>query len=127
MLSSGSPKWATLLPDRRWSGHRRLPILPGPNGRGDSQKAQVRQILILDNASWHKAAQLNWHHFEAKYLPAYSPDFNPIERLRLRLKADWFWDFIAQTPKELTDRLCLALKSFLDQPSKTASICSIRK
>lgn len=86
-----------------------------------------RQILILDNASWHKAAQLNWHHLEPKFLPSYSPDFNPIERLWLRLKADWFWDFIARTPDELTQRLCQALKSFLDEPSKTASICSIRK
>lgn len=91
------------------------------------KKEGVRQLLILDNASWHKAARLHWHHFEPKFLPGYSPDFNPIERLWLRLKADWFWDFIARTPEELTERLCTALKSFIDQPSKTASICSIRK
>lgn len=86
-----------------------------------------RQLLIMDNASWHKAARLNWHHFEPVYLPGYSPDFNPIERLWLRLKADWFWDFIARTPAELIDRLCQALTSFVDQPEKTASICNIRK
>jgi transposase len=91
------------------------------------KKEGVRQILILDNASWHKAARLNWHHFEPKFLPGYSPDFNPIERFWLRLKADWFWDFFARTPEELTERLCTALKSFIDQPDKTASICSIRK
>src|SRR5262245_24343623 len=91
------------------------------------KKQGVRQWLILDNASWHKAARLNWHHFEPKFLPGYSPDFNPIERLWLRLKADWFWDFIARTSQELTDRLCLALQSFITQPAKTASICSIRK
>jgi transposase len=86
-----------------------------------------RQLLIVDNASWHKAARLNWHHFEPMYLPAYSPDFNPIERLWLRLKADWFWDFIAYTDQELADRLCTALKSFIDDAPKTASICSLRK
>jgi transposase len=86
-----------------------------------------RQLLIMDNASWHKAARLNWHHFEPVYLPSYSPDFNPIERLWLRLKADWFWDFIAHTESELTERLCQALTSFVDQPDKTASICTIRK
>ncbi len=91
------------------------------------KKEGVRQVLILDNASWHKAARLDWHHFEPKFLPGYSPDFNPIERLWLRLKADWFWDFIARTPEELTERLCTALKSFIDQPAKTAAICSIRK
>lgn len=61
----------------------------------------VRQLLIMDNASWHKAARLNWHHFQPVYLLAYSPDFNPIERLWLRLKADWFWDVIARTDEEL--------------------------
>jgi transposase len=86
-----------------------------------------RQLLIMDNASWHKSAHLHWHHFEPIYLPPYSPDFNPIERLWLRLKADWFWDFIAHSTQELTHRLCLALKSFIQDPPKTASICSIRK
>ena len=87
----------------------------------------TRQILIFDNASWHKAARLDWHHFEPKFLPGYSPDFNPIERLWLRLKADWFWDFFARTPEELTDRLATGLRSFMATPEKTASICSIRK
>lgn len=91
------------------------------------KKEGMRQILIVDNASWHRAARVQWHHFEPKFLPGYSPDYNPIERLWLRLKADWFWDFIAHTPEELTERLCLALRSFLAQPAKTASICSIRK
>lgn len=91
------------------------------------KKDGVRQILILDNASWHKAARLQWHHFEPKFLPGYSPDFNPIERLWLRVKADWFWDFIARTPQELTERLCRALQNFINQPQKTASACTIRK
>lgn len=86
-----------------------------------------RQLLVLDNASWHKATRLNWHHFEVLFLPAYSPDFNPIERLWLRMKADWFGDFIAHSHEQLSDRLCHALQSFLDAPVKTASICSIRK
>lgn len=86
-----------------------------------------RQILILDNASWHKAARLNWHHFEVKFLPGYSPDFNPIERFWLRLKADWFWDYIAPDKEQLCQRLCQALKSFMNTPDKISSVCSIRK
>ena len=91
------------------------------------KKEGIRQIVILDNASWHKSDRLHWHHFEPKFLPSYSPDFNPIERLWLRLKADWFWDFIARSQDELIERLTMALKSFLAQPDQTASICSIRK
>jgi hypothetical protein len=51
----------------------------------------------------------------------------PHRRLWLRLKADWFWDFFARTHEEPTNRFCAALKSFMDLPAKTASICSIRK
>jgi transposase len=91
------------------------------------RKEGVRQVFILDNASWHKATRLQWHHFEPKFLPGYSPDFNPIERLWLRVKADWFWDYFARTAEELTERLCTALKSIIDDPAKTASNCSIRK
>jgi transposase len=86
-----------------------------------------RRVLILDNASWHKAVRLHWHHFECRFLPAYSPDFNPIERLWLRLKADYFSDFIARTPDELTDHLCIALNAFMDDPKTVASQCATRK
>jgi transposase len=86
-----------------------------------------RRILILDNASWHKAARLCWHHFESQFLPGYSPDFNPIERLWLRLKADYFTDFIARTPDELTERLCTALNAFMDDTQKVAAQCATRK
>lgn len=89
-----------------------------------------------------------WHHFEVKFLPGYSPDFNPIERLLaasaatlraaggrlsrsarfwLRLKADSFRDWIAHTPDELTERLCTALCAFMDDPKKVASQCATRK
>jgi hypothetical protein len=40
-----------------------------------------RRLLIVDNASRHKTKRLNWQHFELYFLPGYSPDFNPIERL----------------------------------------------
>ena len=61
----------------------------------------TRRLLIVDNASWHKAQRLNWHHFEVHYLPGYSPDLAPIERLWLRLKVDFFSDFIAKSPSNL--------------------------
>lgn len=86
-----------------------------------------RRILILDNASWHKAQRLKWHHFERLFLPTYSPDLNPIERLWLRLKADYFSDFIARTQEQLTERLLRALKAFIDDPPTVASQCATRK
>jgi hypothetical protein len=87
----------------------------------------VRRLLVLDNASWHKVKTLHWHHFEPLFLPPYSPDFNPIERLWLRMKADFFTDWIARNSADQEDRLCAALNHFMAHPHQTASICSFRK
>lgn len=92
-----------------------------------ADKPGVRQMIVSDNASWHKAKRLNWHHFEPLFLPPYSPDFNPIERLWLRVKADWFYDYIAKGSEELAQRVEEALRSFIEDPRKTASVCSFRK
>jgi hypothetical protein len=62
-----------------------------------------------------------------KYLPPYSPDLNPIERLWLRLKADWFADFTAPDHETLDQRIGDALCSFMDRSDQTTSICSITK
>jgi hypothetical protein len=86
-----------------------------------------RQLLVMDNASWHRTKSMNWHHFEPIYLPSYSPDFNPIERLWLRMKADWFTDWTAKSKEQLTDRLCEALNSFINDPQHTASNTAFRK
>jgi len=82
-----------------------------------------RALLVMDNASWHKVKRLNWHHFEPIYLPARSPDLNPIERLWLRLKADWFNGWIAKTSPQLQDRLIEALQSLFAQPSLIQTQC----
>ncbi|MBK8092707.1 MAG: IS630 family transposase [Verrucomicrobiaceae bacterium] len=82
-----------------------------------------RAILVLDNASWHKTKSLNWHHFEPEYLPPRSPDLNAIERLWLRMKADWFNGWIAKTSEQLQDRIIESLRSLFDQPSILQSQC----
>jgi transposase len=91
------------------------------------KKKDIEQYLVLDNATWHKAKTLNWHHFRPLYLPTYSPDLNPIERLWARLKADFFADFVTRDPHALMGRICDALRSFIEQPEKVASICAIAK
>lgn len=85
------------------------------------------RILIVDNASWHKSKSLLWHDFHPEFLPAYSPDFNPIERLWLRLKADYFADFFAKSREQLVDHLCSALNALMNNPKTVASQCAFRK
>jgi transposase len=61
----------------------------------------------MDNASWRKTTSPKWGRFEPLFLPPYSPDLNPIERLWLILKAHWFSGFYAKSLDELIERLTL--------------------
>ncbi len=85
-----------------------------------------RNILICDNASWHKRKSLAWGRFEAEFLPPYSPDFNPIERLWLLIKAQWFTDFIAKTRDQLMERLDQALCWVIDRATLNQQTCRIK-
>ena len=79
-------------------------------------------LLILDNASWHKAKTLNWHHIQPEYLPPYSPDLNPIERLWLYLKEHYFNNWIAKSREELEDRIIWAIRQLLSIPETIQSV-----
>ncbi len=86
-----------------------------------------RNLLVMDNASWHKCKSLRWGAFEPVYLPPYSPDLNPIERLWLLIKAEWFTSFIAKTRDELWDHLDQALCWAMDRSADNQKTCSIKK
>ena len=89
-----------------------------------AEETKERKILlVLDNATWHKVKKLEWHNIEPKYLPPYSPDLNPIERLWLVMKARFFTDWITKKPDELDDRVAAALLSFINDTSQIKSIC----
>jgi len=85
-----------------------------------------RQLLIMDNASWHKIKSLEWGRFEPVYLPAYSPDLNPIERLWLVLKAEFFTDHISKTREALIERLDEALLWLIERRDENQRTCRIK-
>jgi len=89
--------------------------------------ARKRTILILDNASWHKKKSLNWHFFEPLYLPPYSPDLNPIERLWLVLKDRWFNNHICKNLDELIERLDRAILDLIGKPEELKITTSFGK
>ena len=68
---------------------------------------------------------MDFHGFEPKYLPPYSPDLNPIERIRLLMKERWFNNVHCKTHDKLIDHLTKALLDVINHPEqvkKTASI-----
>ena len=97
------------------------------HAHADVTLQRPRNLLICDNASWHKNQDLNWGPFEAIYLPPYSPDLNPIERLWRLLKAEWFCDFIAKDRDALMDRLDHALRWVIDRAAGNQVTCAIKK
>ena len=82
-------------------------------------------FLILDNASWHKSKSLDWGKFEPVFLLPYSPDLNPIERLWLIMKTQWFTGFYAKTKDQLIDRLTKALNWLIARKDENAKTCAI--
>jgi transposase len=96
------------------------------HANADVQRERKRNLLIMDNASWHKSKSLKFGAFEPVYLPPYSPDYNPIERLWLILKAEWFADFIAKDRQALIARLDLALCWLIDRNQQNKVTAAIR-
>lgn len=84
-----------------------------------------RNILILDNASWHKRKSTVWHGWEPLYLPPYSPDLNPIERIWLLMKARWFNNYVCKNVDQLIARLDQAILDVINNPTQTQKTAAI--
>ena len=53
------------------------------------------------------------------YLPPYSPDYNPIERIWLVMKANWFNNHVCKNVDKLIERLDQAILDVIGHPDKT--------
>jgi len=84
-----------------------------------------KNVLILDNASWHKKKSLEFYGWQPKFLPPYSPDFNPIERIWNTMKANWFNNHVCKNVQELIDRLDQAILDVIDNPERNQKTASI--
>jgi transposase len=61
--------------------------------------------MVPDNASWHKTKRLVWCHIVPVYVPPYSPDFNPIERIWQCLKGHGKAGYLTIFGAELGEKL----------------------
>ena len=86
---------------------------------------RTNNILVLDRASWHLRKSTHWHSWNPKYLPAYSPDLNPIERIWLVMKATWFNSYTSRTVDQLIERLDQAILDVINHPDQTKKTAAI--
>ena len=84
-----------------------------------------RTVMVLDNARFHKAKSIDWGNIEPLYLPAYSPELNPIEELWLQMKKNYFKAWIPSKTEPLDERVFMAMKFFDQHPEKVQSICAM--
>ena len=89
------------------------------------RRAEGRKIvLVLDNASWHKSASLNWHDITPFYLPPYSPDLNPIEQLWRDIKSHWLPNWFTSDEETLIRKIHEVLSTLMTLKSRVAKITS---
>jgi transposase len=73
---------------------------------------QTYNILVLDNGAFHKAKALRWPPNVAPvFLPPYSPELNPIERVWRDLK-DRLADLTSKTLEELSQAVCHLIQAY---------------
>ena len=116
-------KTTTMLSSLRSDGHTECVIYEGGTTRilFETYVTEILcptlrpgDVVIMDNLSSHKSQQItekiNNCGAELKYLPAYSPDLNPIEKMWSKLKAI-LRKLKARTAKELEDAIAIGLDS----------------
>jgi transposase len=69
-------------------------------------------LLVLDNGAGHKAKAVHWpSNVVPVFLPSYSPELNPTQRLWRDLK-DQLADLSAQTLDALSDAVCSIIQHY---------------
>lgn len=76
-------------------------------------------IVVLDKGAFHKAKVVQWPpNVVPLFLPPYSPELNPIERLWRDLK-DRLADHLCQTLEALSDAVCTIIQGYAEARLKS--------
>jgi hypothetical protein len=80
-------------------------------------------ILILDQAGWHGAKDLNApKNITLLSLPPRAPELNPQENIWQFMQANWLSNRIFKSFDDIVDHCCYAWNTLIDQPWKIMSI-----
>jgi len=83
-----------------------------------------KAIIIVDQAGWHKSKGLCIpNNVSLYYLPAYSPELNPVERFWQHIKDNVLKNEIYESLEHLESSLSSFLKTIM--PSDIISICNV--
>ncbi len=80
-------------------------------------------ILFMDQAGWHKSRNLQIpENIRFEFLPAYSPELNPVEKLWQWIKKECLHNFIYNSLKELEDAVIVEFQKLT--LSKYKKLCN---
>lgn len=89
-----------------------------------SKSIKKEAIIIMDCAGWHKSKDLKVaENMQIVYLPAYSPELNPVERLWQYMKSNILKNKIYETIDDLKEVVCGFIKNLSKETLQ--SVCSI--
>lgn len=82
-------------------------------------------IVLMDKAGWHTAGDLVVPgNLSLVFLPPYSPELNPIERLWLHLRDNRLSHCVFRSTDEIIDACCDAWNWLLNETGRIRSLCS---
>lgn len=82
-------------------------------------------IMIMDGAGWHSSNDLKVpSNIEIIYLPPYSPELNPVERMWLYIKQRTIKNKIYDTIEALEEVICGFLSSSINE-AILKSVCRV--
>jgi len=82
-------------------------------------------VVLMDKAGWHIADDLVVPaNITPVFLPSYSPELNPIERLWLYLKDNHLSHRVFDGPDEIIEACCDAWNTLIAETGRIRSLCS---
>lgn len=85
----------------------------------------LKILLIMDQAGWHKSKELKvYENIELIYLPAYSPELNPVEKLWEWIKKECSHNFIYKDLEDLGKAVCIEYQKLTDNDYKRLCNCN---
>ena len=86
---------------------------------------EAHAVVLMDKAGWHTAGDLAVpENLSLVFLPPYSPELNPIERLWLHLRDNRLSHRVFRTSDEIIEGCCDAWNWLLAETGRIRSLCS---
>lgn len=82
-------------------------------------------VMVMDRAPWHTTLQLKVpDNMTCVFLPAYSPELNPVELVWLQLRQGWLANRCYDNYEAIVDACCQAWNEFTQVPKAITQLCN---